>query len=136
MGNASVLVLVVLMPRRFIPTSMGNASTKNGAMHVNGSSPRAWGTRNASNRVHTTDTVHPHEHGERIPPVIPGCEIVTVHPHEHGERGLERLICVSDTVHPHEHGNPPRQNSCRLKFLNKIKFEIRNENLYKAFRRL
>ncbi len=33
-------------------------------------------------------------------------------------------------------GTPPRQNSCRLKFLNKIKFEIRNENLYKAFRRL
>lgn len=32
--------------------------------------------------------------------------------------------------------DPPRQNSCRLKFLNKIKFEIRNENLYKAFRRL
>ena len=31
---------------------------------------------------------------------------------------------------------PPRQNSCRLKFLKKIKFEIKNENIYKAFRRL
>ena len=28
---------------------------------------------------------------------------------------------------------PLRQNSCRLKFLKKIKFEIRDENLYKVF---
>jgi hypothetical protein len=28
---------------------------------------------------------------------------------------------------------PLRQNSCRLKFLEKIKFEIRDENLYKIF---
>jgi len=31
---------------------------------------------------------------------------------------------------------PPRQNSCRLKFLKKIEFEIRDENLYKVFQRL
>jgi probable HAF family extracellular repeat protein len=31
---------------------------------------------------------------------------------------------------------PPRQNSCRLKFLKKIKFEISDENLYKVFPRL
>jgi hypothetical protein len=31
---------------------------------------------------------------------------------------------------------PPRQNSCRLKFLKKIKFEIRDENVYKVFRGL
>ncbi len=29
--------------------------------------------------------------------------------------------------------SPLRQNSCRLKFLKKIKFEIRDENLYKVF---
>ena len=29
--------------------------------------------------------------------------------------------------------NPLRQNSCRLKFLKKIKFEIRDENVYKVF---
>ena len=28
---------------------------------------------------------------------------------------------------------PLRQNSCRLKFLKKIKFEIRDENVYKVF---
>jgi hypothetical protein len=28
---------------------------------------------------------------------------------------------------------PLRQNSCRLKFLEKIKFEIRNEKIYKVF---
>jgi len=30
-------------------------------------------------------------------------------------------------------GYPLRQNSCRLKFLKKIKFEIRDENVYKVF---
>ena len=28
---------------------------------------------------------------------------------------------------------PLRQNSCRLKFLKKIKFELRDENVYKVF---
>ncbi|QWF72079.1 DNRLRE domain-containing protein [Methylomonas paludis] len=28
---------------------------------------------------------------------------------------------------------PPRQTSCRLKFLKPIKFEIRDENIYKVF---
>jgi hypothetical protein len=28
---------------------------------------------------------------------------------------------------------PPRQTSCRLKFLKKIKFEIRDETVYKVF---
>jgi len=31
---------------------------------------------------------------------------------------------------------PLRQNSCRLKFLNKIKFEIRDEILYKVYQGL
>ena len=30
-------------------------------------------------------------------------------------------------------GSPLRQNRCRLKFLEKIKFEIRNEKIYQVF---
>ena len=33
----------------------------------------------------------------------------------------------------HVHAGPLRQNSCRLKFLKKIKFELRDENVYKVF---
>jgi hypothetical protein len=50
-----------------------------------------------------------------------------------GDDGIERehqllidYLCASA-------GGPLRQNSCRLKFLEKIKFEISDEKIYKVF---
>ena len=53
-----------------------------------------------------------------------GTTAAVAHKMNRGYIGIE----MGDHAH-----TPLRQNSCRLKFLKKIKFEIRDENVYKVF---
>ena len=46
---------------------------------------------------------------------------------------VTHLVTDLDTLDNFIGSTPLRQNSCRLKFLKKIKFEIRDENVYKVF---
>ena len=53
--------------RRFIPTCVGNTATgKTRAIVVDGSSPRAWGTRDPPTTGSTLYSVHPHVRGEHF----------------------------------------------------------------------
>ena len=94
---------------RFIPTPVGNASTKRLAsatttVHPHargerpsiigmiyrgcGSSPRPWGTPMASNGGLRWRLVHPHARGERELPPSDRLHRHLVHPHARGERAI------------------------------------------------